>query len=157
MDRERADFQKTVDEIKESLAFNPVIIQLPIGAEENFKGYVDIITGKAFLFDGDKGGVKPTDIPAELADEVASLRETLMENVAETDDELIEKFLEEGELTEEELLAGLKTAIATGELAPICVCSATLNKGTGPLLDIINDLMPCPSDRQPISGHKSWQ
>jgi elongation factor G len=155
MDRERADFQKTVNEMKESLAFNPVIIQLPIGAEENFKGYVDIITGKAYLFDGDKGSVKPTDIPAELVDEVASLRETLMENVAETDDELIEKFLEEGELTEEELLAGLKTAIATGEVAPICVCSATLNKGTGPLLDIINDLMPCPSDRQPIKATKA--
>jgi elongation factor G len=154
MDRERANFQKTIDEIKESLAFNPVIIQLPIGAEDNFKGYVDIITGKAFLFDGDNGGVKSTDIPADIADEVVSLRETLMENVAETDDELIEKFLEEGELTEEELLAGLKAGIATGAIAPICVCSATLNKGTAPLLDIINDLMPCPSDRQPISARK---
>jgi elongation factor G len=155
MDRERADFQKTVNEIKESLAFNPVIIQLPIGAEDNFKGYVDIVTGKAFLFDGDKGGVKATDVPADLSDEVSLLRETLMENVAETDDELIEKFLEEGELAEEELLAGLKAAIAAGAIAPICVCAATLNKGTVPLLDIINDLMPCPSDRQPISVTKA--
>jgi len=152
MDRERADFQKTVNEIKESLAFNPVVIQLPIGAEDDFKGYVDIITEKAYLFDGEKGGVILTDIPAELADEVASLRESLMENVAETDDELIEKFLEEGELTEEELLVGLKAGIAAGAIAPICVCAATLNKGTAPLLDIINDLMPCPADRQPISA-----
>lgn len=155
MDRERADFQKTVNEINESLDFTPVIIQLPIGAEDNFKGYVDIITGKAYLFDGDKGGVKPTDVPADLADEVETLRETLMENVAETDDELIEKFLEEGELSEEELLAGLKTAVANAELSPICVCAATLNKGTGPLLDLINLLLPCPSDRQPITAVKA--
>ncbi len=155
MDRERADFKKTIDEMKDSLPFNPVIIQLPIGAEENFKGYVDIVTGKAYLFDGDKGGVNATDVPAELGDEVVSLRESLMENVAETDDDLIEKFLEEGELTEEELLTGLKTAIAAGEVAPICVCSATLNQGTAPLLDIINDLLPCPSDRQPIVATKT--
>ncbi|MGB3212624.1 MAG: elongation factor G [Desulforhopalus sp.] len=154
MDRERADFHKTIDEIKESLALNPLIIQLPIGSEENFKGYVDIITGKAFLFDGDKGGVVSSEIPAELVDEVDSLRETLMENVAETDDDLIEKFLEEGELSEEELLGGLKSGIATAAITPICVCSATLNKGIAPILDVINDLMPCPSDRQPISAKK---
>jgi elongation factor G len=151
MDRERADFQKTINEIKESLAFNPVIIQLPIGAEDNFKGYVDIITGKAFLF-VDMGGVTPTDIPPDMAAKVVSLRESLMENVAETDDDLIEKFLEEGELTEEELLSGLKKGMATAAIAPICVCAATLNKGTAPLLDTINLLMPCPSDRQPISA-----
>lgn len=154
MDRERADFQKTVDQINESLPFNTVIIQLPIGAEEDFRGFVDIPSGKAFLFDGDKGGVKPTDVPEELVDEVATLREALMESVAETDDELIEKFLEEGELTAEEVLVGLKTGIASGAITPVCVCSATLNKGTAPLLDIINDYMPCPSDRQPIAATK---
>ncbi len=155
MDRERADFQKTIDEIKESLPFNPVIIHLPIGAEDNFKGYVDIITNQAFLYDGEKGAIRPTEIPAELADEVVTLREALMENVAETDDELIEKFLEEGELGEEELLNGLKKAIASAALAPVCVCSATLNKGTAPLLDAINELMPCPSDRPTIIAKKS--
>lgn len=155
MDRERADFQKTINEIKESLAFNPVIIQLPIGAEDNFKGYIDIITGKAYLFDGDKGGVKQTEVPADMESEVVSLREALMENVAETDDELIEKFLEEGELTEEELLSGLKQGIATAAISPICVCAATLNKGTAPLLDIINLLLPCPSDRQPVIATKA--
>ncbi len=154
MDRERADFHKTVDEIKKALSFHPVIIQLPIGAEDNFKGYVDIISGKAYLFDGEKGELKPTEVPAELVAEVASLRESLMENVAETDDDLIEKFLEEGELSEEELLAGLKKGIAAAAIAPICVCSATLNKGTAPLLDAINDLMPCPSDRSPVLARK---
>lgn len=155
MDRERADFFKTVDQIKESLPFKPVILQLPIGAEDDFKGFVDIVKGKAYLFDGDKGKVKATEIPAELEDEVEALRESLMEAVAETDDELIEKFLEEGELTPEELTAGLKSGVAAAELAPVCVCSATLNKGTAPLLDIINDFMPCPADRQPITATKA--
>ncbi len=155
MDRERADFQKAFDEINDSLGLNPVIIQLPIGAEDKFRGYVDIITGKAYLFEGDKGAVKPTDVPADLADKVASLRETLMESVAETDDELIEKFLEEGELTEEELMSGLKRGIANAAIAPVCICAATVNKGTAPLLDVINLLMPCPSDRQPITATKA--
>lgn len=154
MDRERADFRKTVAEIKESLPLKPVVIQLPIGEEENFKGYVDLVTEKAFLFDGDKGLVTPTEIPADLVDEVASLRESLMENVADSDDELIEKFLEEGELSNEEISAGLRIAVRKGLIAPICVCSATHNQGTAPLLDVINDLMPCPSDRQPVTATK---
>lgn len=152
MDRERADFQKTVDQITESLPLKPVVIHLPIGAEENFKGFVDLVTEKAYLFDGDTGKVKETDVPADLADEVASLREVLMENVADSDDELIEKFLEEGELTNEDIVTGLRTAVKSGLIAPICVCSATENKGTAPLLDIINDLMPSPADRKPITA-----
>jgi len=152
MDRERADFQRTVDQIKESLPIKPVVIQLPIGAEDNFKGYVDLATEKAYLYDGDTGQAKKTDIPADLADEVASLRESLMENVADSDDDLIEKFLEEGELTTEDLVAGLRSAVKNGLIAPICVCVATENKGTSSILDIVNDLMPSPEDRQPITA-----
>lgn len=152
MDRERADFNKTVAEIKEFLPLKPVVIQLPIGAEDNFNGYVDLATKKAFLFDGDSGGVKETEIPEDLTDEVSSLRELLMENVADSDDELIEKFLEEGELSTEEIVAGLRIAVKNGMIAPICVCAATQNKGTAPLLDIVNDLMPSPADRQPITA-----
>lgn len=154
MDRERADFLNTVLQIKESLPFNSVILHLPIGAEENFKGYVDLASGKAYLFEGDKGGLKPVDVPAELADEVASLRESLMESVAETDDELIEKFLEEGELTPEEITAGLKKGLAAAAISPICVCSATLNRGIAPILDVINTYMPSPVERAPISATK---
>ena len=154
MDRERADFKKTVDQIKESLPFKPVVIQLPIGAEENFKGYVDLATKKAYFFDGDTGLVKETEIPADLTAEVATLRELLMENVADSDDDLIEKFLEEGELSTEEIVAGLRIAVKKGMIAPICVSSATQNKGTAPILDIVNDLMPSPEDRQPITATK---
>ncbi len=154
MDRERADFLSTVDQIKASLPFNSVVLHLPIGAEDNFKGYVDLASGKAFLFDGDKGNLKPIDVPAEMEDEVTLFREALMESVAETDDELIEKFLEEGELTYEEITTGLKNGLAKAMISPICVCSATLNKGVTPILDVINAYMPSPAERAPIPATK---
>lgn len=152
MDRERANFQKTVDEIKEQLPLKPVVVQLPIGAEDNFKGFVDIIEEKAYLFDGDKGGHKEAEIPEDMADEVAYYRESLMENVAETDDDLIEKFLEEGELSAEECITGLKTGVQQGEIAPICVCAATMNLGTEAILDLVNEVLPSPLDKPEISG-----
>lgn len=145
MDRERANFAATLDQIKESLPITPVVLQLPIGAEEDFKGYVDILSGKAYYFEGETGKAKVGEMPAELEDEVASLREGLMENVAETDDDLIEKFLEEGELTEEELAGGLRAGVLAGEIAPVCVCAATKNLGTASLLDLICDLLPSPN------------
>jgi len=149
MDRERADFSKTIEEIKASLPFTPVVIQLPIGAEDDFKGYVDIIKEKGFLFDGDKGTTTETDIPEDLINDVSTYRENLMETVAETDDDLIEKFLEEGELNEEDLQIGLRNGILSGAIAPVCVCAATGNLGTASLLDIINSYLPSPADRTP--------
>ncbi|MBM9602929.1 elongation factor G [Desulfopila inferna] len=153
MDRERANFEKAIDEIKAQLPVNPVVIHLPIGAEDNFRGIVDIIRQKAYLFnEGGSGKVTETDIPAEMLDDVEMYRESLMESVAETDDELIEKFLEEGELTKEELLAGLRKAIATSEIAPVTVSAATLNKGTELFLNAIIELMPSPADRPAAEG-----
>ncbi len=116
---------------------------------------VDLITGKAYLFDTDgKGTMTETELPSEMSDDVAMYREGLMESVAETDDELIEKFLEEGELTEEDLKAGLKNGVIAGEVSPVCVCSATLNYGTTAILDIINDYLPAPSELDPKTGMK---
>jgi len=155
MDRERADFSKTVAEIKESLPFTPVVLQLPIGAEDNFKGFVDIASGKAYLFEDEKGTLSETEIPEDLVDEVAILRENLMENVAETDDDLIEKFLEEGELNESDLRTGLKNGIIRGEIAPVCVCAATQNSGAAPLLDLITAYMPSPAELPPISASQA--
>ncbi len=152
MDRERADFSKTLEEIKTSLPFNPVVIQLPIGAEDDFKGYVDIIGEKAYLFEGDKGTVTETDIPEDLVDEVSVYRENLMEIVAETDDDLIEKFLEEGELSADDVKIGLKSGVVSGAITPVCVCAATRNLGTAPLLDIINSYMPSPVEMKPPSA-----
>jgi len=146
MDRERANFQKTVDGIREATGLNPVVLYLPIGAEENFKGVVDILANKALMFtDGGKAAV--ADVPADLAAEVASLRDNLMEYVAETDDELIEKFLEEGELTEEELKAGLSAAIQNARLAPVCACASLVNQGSSVVLDAIVNLLPSPDQR----------
>lgn len=152
MDRERANFQKTFDEIKAELPVKPVIVHLPIGAEDNFKGFIDIVKGEAYLFDGDKGGHVKTDIPAELEDDVALYRESLMENVAETDDDLIEKFLEEGELSAEECLAGLKAGVKSGDIAPVCVCAATSNLGSAAILDLVNDLLPSPLEKAAVTG-----
>lgn len=152
MDRERADFYKTFDQIKEKLPVNPVIIHLPIGQEDSFSGIVDLVANKAYVFDGDKGGLKETEIPADLADDVESYRESLMESIAETDEDLIEKFLEEGELTEVDLKAGLKKAVLEGEVTPVSASCATANMGTAAILDVVNDYMPAPSEVSARTG-----
>ncbi len=151
LDRERADFTRTLEQIEESLPITPVVLQIPIGEEENFKGYVDVATGKAYLYD-DKGGSTETDLPEELADDVALYRESLMENVAETDDDLIEKFLEDGELSIEDVKAGLKSGVASGAIVPVCVGAATSNFGSAALLDVINDILPSPADKPAAMG-----
>lgn len=153
MDRERANFEKTIDEIKQKLPVNPVIMHLPIGAEDNFKGLVDIVANTAYMFDEDGGGgITEVEIPEDMADEAAGYRENLMESVAETDDDLIEKFLEEGELSTDELIAGLKKGIADASLVPVTVSAATANKGSEPLLNVINELMPSPLERPEAEG-----
>jgi len=153
LDRERADFERTLDQISNSLPVTPVVLHVPIGEEENFRGLVDVMSGKAYLFDENgSGGVTETDIPDDLADTVAQYREDLMENVAETDDDLIEKFLEDGELSLEDLRVGLKNGVASGSIVPVCVGAATRNFGTAPLLDVINDILPSPADRPAMMG-----
>lgn len=153
MDRERANFDKTISEIKAQVPLEAAVCYLPIGAEADFKGAVDIIQGKAYLFDTN-GTVKEGEIPADMADAVEVAREELMEQVAETDDDLIEKFLEEGELTSSELLEGLKNGIKEGKLCPVIPCSATGNFGTELILNAINDLLCSPADRPAQVGTK---
>ncbi len=148
MDRERANFSKTVEEIRTTFDLNPVVLYLPIGAEDNFKGVVDIAGNKAWLFKTDDSGkADEGEIPDELRDEVATLRESLMEYVAETDDDLIEKFLEEGELTDDDLRAGLAKAVQAGEISPVCVCASLNNLGSTLVLDTIADFLPSPDTR----------
>lgn len=148
MDRERADFSKTVAAIRSAFDLNPVVLYLPIGAEENFKGVVDIVGNKAWFFKTDGSGkVDEGAIPDELNDEAASLRESLMEYVAETDDDLIEKFLEEGELSDDQLRDGLAKAVQAGEISPVCVCASLNNLGSSLVMDAIADLLPSPDMR----------
>ncbi len=146
MDRERANFQKTVAGIKETFNLNPVVLSLPIGAEDQFKGVVDIVANKALFF-VEGGKTETGEIPADMVDEVATLRDNLMEYVAETDDELIEKFLEEGELSDEELTAGLVAAVRAAKIAPICACAALNNNGSGMILDTLVNFLPSPDQR----------
>ncbi len=147
MDRERANFEATIAGIKDKLALKPAIVHLPIGAENNFKGVVDIVRNKAFLFDSDTGKVKESEIPNEMAATVANHREELMETVAETNDELIEKFLEDGILSDDDLRQGLRNAVRRGTLCPVAAGVATANLGTELLLEMINDYLPSPQDR----------
>ena len=146
MDRERASFQKTVDSIRESTGLNAVVLYLPIGAEDTFRGVVDIVAGKALLF-AEGGKVSVAEIPADLADEASTLRESVMEYVAETDDEMLEKFLEEGELTDEELTTGLAAGVRSGQIAPVCACASLTNLGSAVILDAIVGLLPSPDQR----------
>ncbi len=153
MDRERANFSKTVDQIRENFNLNPVVLYLPIGAEDNFTGVVDIVAKKALLFvDDESGKCKTGEVPEDLVDEMETLRESLMEYVAETDDNLLEQFLEEGELTDEELTTGLANAVRAAEIAPVCACASLKNSGSTAILDSIVNLLPSPDQRPAIAG-----
>lgn len=140
MDSEGADFFKTLEAIRENSDLNPVVIFLPIGSEHRFEGVVDIIKGKAFI----KG--HPGEIPADLADRVEESRMEMMEAVAESDDTLLEKYLETGELSHEEMASGVKKAIAKGLLIPTFACSATSNIGVDELLNAFIDYLPSAHD-----------
>jgi len=117
MDRERADFSGTVQDIGQTLNLKPLILQIPIGSEESFKGVVDLITQKAYFYDKD-GKASIGDIPAELQDQVAAEREALVENVAEAEDALLEKYLEGEALTDEEIVSGVRKGTLTRVFVP---------------------------------------
>ena len=152
MDRERASFTKALDAIKELLDIRMVPVNLPMGAEDDFKGVVDLITMKAYLFDGDSGKPSTADIPPDMADEAEDMRNNLIEFAAESNDELLEKFLEGAELTPQEIVSGLKQGILAGGFVPVCCASALKNIGAANLLDLIVDFFPSPEERGPVEG-----
>ncbi|MBI2886117.1 MAG: elongation factor G [Chloroflexi bacterium] len=143
MDRENADFARTLEQMQRSLGSKCVALQLPIGAQASFKGVVDIIDQKAFL--GIEGTEAP--VPTELQDDVASHREKLIEAVAETDDELLTKYLEGETLTQEELWRGLRTAVASGAVVPVLAGSALQNAGVRRYMDSLLAVAPSPVAR----------
>jgi len=152
MDRERADFFKIVGELGQLFDKKCVPVHVPIGAEENFRGLVNLLDGKAYVYEPDKGTFAAQEVPADLADTVSHWREQLIENVAEGDDTLLEKYLEEGELSDEEIRKGLIAGVKAGLLAPVC-CGAGIHLiGVPHLLDIIVETMPTPLDRGPVTG-----
>ena len=153
MDRTGADFLKVHGQIKDRLKANAVPIQLPIGAEGELSGIIDLVKNRAFIYKDDLGqDIEETDVPADMKDLVDEWRATLMETIAETDEALIEKFLEEGELSEAELVKGIRDGVLKHGLVPVLCGSAFKNKGVQLLLDAVVDYLPAPVDVPPIQG-----
>jgi len=151
LDRERADFSRAFQDAAELFDPKPIILQLPIGAEADFKGVVDLINGQAYVYDED-GKAQKTDVPADMQETVESERENLIENIAEADDELIERYLEGETLTDEDLKAALRAGTQNRTFVPVLCGAATRNIGIDFLMDLIVNTLPSPVDRGPKKG-----
>jgi elongation factor G len=154
MDRERADFNKVLESIKTKLKKKATPVCLPVGAEDKFQGIVDLITMKAYTFADNKGVGKAGDIPVDLMDEAKSMRSSMVEDIAETDDELMNKYLESGELSTDELKAGLRKGVISGSVIPVICGSANKGIGVTMLMDLAVSSFASPIDRGPMKGHK---
>ena len=154
MDRSGADFFETVKQMKDILGANPVPVQIPIGAEENFKGVVDLIKMKAILWHDETMGAEydVEDIPADLVDEANEWRDKMLEAASEFDEELMELYLEGKEVSEEMLLKALRKGTCAMEITPMTLGSSYKNKGVQPLLDYICAFLPSPLDTEAIKG-----
>jgi elongation factor G len=154
MDRTGANFFKVYDQMRLRLKANPIPIVIPIGAEENFKGVVDLTKMKAIIWDEEANGTKFTyeAIPAELAESAKGWREKMVEAAAESTEELMNKYLEEGDLSEADVMAGLRARTIAGEIQPMLCGTAFKNKGVQRMLDAVIDLMPSPLDIPPVAG-----
>jgi elongation factor G len=148
MDRDRASLERSLQSLRESCHRTVIPIQLPIGEEKAFHGVVDLVTRKAFVFETNESGkLKEAPIPADMTAAVDAARESLIEMVAEADEHLMEKFFEAGTLSDDELLAGLRSATIAAKLFPLVCTSALINVGVQPLLDAILSFLPSPIDR----------
>jgi len=154
MDRERADFQAAMGTIKEKMDVKVTPVCLPIGAHDSFRGIVDLLSMQALLYDDLKGAFKIADIPADMKEAAQKFRETMVEDIAESDEAMMDKYLDAGELTDEELRLGLKSGVQSGAIIPVACGSALKNIGTGLLMDMIVRYLPSPVDRGPVKGRK---
>ncbi len=155
MDKLGADFLATVKSIENRLGANPAIMVLPIGAEQTFKGIVDLLEKKSYIWGSDKLGAKyevTDEIPTDMKDQVEQYRHKLIEKIAETDDKLLEKYLSGEEPTVEELKTALRKAVIAYKLVPIYAGSSLRNKGVQPLLDAVVDYLPSPLDLREVKG-----
>ncbi len=149
LDKEHSDFDKAVQSIKESLPVEPVLIHLPIGKEDGFSGVVDLLANKAYTYDGNGGIGKAIDIPADMADQVEEMRSTMIERLVEGDDEIMMKYLEGEEVTDEELQQCLKNGLLNLQFCPVLCASALKNIGVDLLLDLICQTFPNPTEERP--------
>ncbi|MBM3145722.1 MAG: elongation factor G [Chloroflexi bacterium] len=155
MDRVGASFERTVKMIRERLGANPVAVQLPIGVESEFKGVVDLLTEESIIWKDNLGmGPVVGDIPVDLLAQAEAMREHMIEQIAETDDELTLKYLEGETINVEELKAALRRAVIAGELTPVFCGTSLRNKGVQPVLDAVVDYLPSPLDIPPVRGYR---
>lgn len=154
MDRTGANFFKVYEQMRARLKANPIPLQIPIGAEDNFKGVVDLVKMKAIYWDDASQGMKfdYRDVPAELVDQANEWREKLVETAAEANEDLMNKYLEEGELSEAEIKQALRTRTINGEIVPMMCGTAFKNKGVQAMLDAVIEYLPSPVDIPPVAG-----
>ncbi|RAN73469.1 elongation factor G [Bacillus sp. SRB_336] len=154
MDRTGANFDKVVAQLKARLGAHPVPMQVPIGAEDGFEGVVDLLKMKAIIWDMESQGMKfeYRDIPADLADQAAEARSFMVESAAEATEDLMTKYLEGGELSEDEIVNGLRMRTLANEIIPVYCGTAFKNKGVQAMLDAVVQLLPSPADRPPVAG-----
>jgi elongation factor G len=153
LDRENANFKRTLESIRQFFGRQAVPVQIPLGEEKDFSGVVDLIKMKAFVFEKDESGkFKEEAIPSALQAEAEKKREELVEMIAESDEKLMEKYLDKGELSSEEVQAGLKNAVLGRQLFPVLACSGLTNIGTQPLVESLISLLPSPVERGAIKA-----
>jgi len=158
MDRQGADFLKVYEQMKTRLKANPVPIQLPVGAEEKFEGVVDLVRMKAIYWDDTTQGMKfdLREIPAAMLDECRQWREKMVESAAEASEELMNRYLDSGELGIEDIKLGLRLRTIHNEIVPMLCGSAFKNKGVQAMLDAVIDYLPAPTDIPPVKGHDDF-
>ncbi len=156
LDRERADFDQAYSGISEKLKAKPVLLYMPIGSEANFQGLVDVLQRRAYYFQPE-GGLQEKEVPAELQDKLEEYYEVALENIAESDEELMEKYLEEGSLSAEEIQKGLRQGVLNKELVPVTASAALQGKGGEQVLAIVQDLLPSPLERSAWEGEDGSQ
>ena len=154
MDRTGANFFRVVDQVKQRLGGNPVPVVVPIGAEDTFEGVVDLLEMKAIIWDVASQGMKfeYAEIPADLVDTVDEWRSNMVEAAAESSEELMDKYLEEGDLSREDIVAGLRARTLAGEIQPMLCGTAFKNKGVQRMLDAVIEFLPAPNDVDAIKG-----
>ncbi|HEX6305277.1 MAG TPA: elongation factor G [Anaerolineales bacterium] len=153
MDRVGASYERTIEMIRERLGAKPIAVQLPVGSEADYRGAVDLFTEKAIVWD-DEMGMEPeeVEVPPDLRNQVAEMRERMIEQIVETDDELTLKYLEGEEITPEELKEALRRAVLDNKATPVYCGSSLRNKGVQPLLDAVIEFLPSPVDVPPVHG-----
>jgi len=155
MDRVGASYERTIQMIRERLGANPLSVQMPIGEETEFKGVVDLLTLKSIIWKDDQGKEPvDSDVPVDLQTQVEAMRDRLVEQIAETDDDLTIKYLDGEDITVDELKKALRNAVIAGQLTPVFCGTSLRNKGVQPVLDAVVDYLPSPLDIPAVSGFK---